>query len=137
VSLGGVQGPVFIDLDLPVKLKWTEDAASSLSDAEVELENGEEFQTDGPLFDARISDGDTACEMKSAIARWAFPHLMSTIESAEELRPDTSQKRAYEQQVIRGGGWNNSNPDVVRSTHRNMEEESIGLVVLGFRCSTP
>lgn len=81
------KGPVFIDLDLPVKPKWAEDAPSPLNEAEVELEGVEDLEADGDLFIISVADGDTASEMKSAIGRWAFPHLMRAIEEADELPP--------------------------------------------------
>lgn len=81
------KGPVFIDFDLPVKPKWDEDAPSPLNDAGVELEGVEDLETDGDIFNLSVPDGDAASEMKRAIGRWAFPHLMRTIEEAGEFRP--------------------------------------------------
>jgi len=81
------KGPVFIDLDLPVQPKQSEGETAALSDADIELEGVENLETDGSLFNLSVADGDTASEMKRAIGKWAFPHLMRAIESAEELRP--------------------------------------------------
>jgi hypothetical protein len=70
------RGPLWIDLDLPVRIHETKGGKSPPSVADVQVEGAEELLGHEEL-PYRVSPGDceTGGEMVSAVTKWAFPNL--------------------------------------------------------------
>ena len=84
-------GPLWIDLDLPVAVTRSDEAVAPRTYQDIEIEGVEDLEEDPLAYDVSIPDAETGYEMRDAVRKWAFPHLMRAIESHEERQPPKAE----------------------------------------------
>ena len=84
-------GPLWIDLDLPATVKRNDEAVAPRTFQDIEIEGIEQLEEDPLAYDVSVADAETGYEMRDAVTKWAFPHMMRTIESHEERQPSKAE----------------------------------------------
>lgn len=91
------RGPLWIDLDLPLDVRWDETKKKRSSPAEEapEVTGVEDLQTGHVPYSVSIGEGDTGADMRDAITTWAFPSIQRVFEEREdEEQPELAALRA-------------------------------------------